>query len=375
VTIPPYARLAAKLLKREETLLPEPEPLPDALRADAVAALQRALVQRARRQRVRRSAYAGLGIAAALGLVWLAGSRLGPEPHAQRRSAQSAPPAEAEVAVYTFGAGARVIGGNARGALQAPGGRVQALANGRALLAFQTGTRVALEADSDLALVENGAAQVLALGHGALRADVAKLAPGRRFLVHTADAEVEVHGTSFRVSTLAEATGCGDASLTRVEVFEGVVSVRHAGVEHRIEKGQVWPGGCPAPSPTLLGAAAPPPEKNAARAPVIPRDNASGAAEPVAASLASDLVAQNDAFAAAVAARRAGDLARAARGFDALLARYPDGPLAESAAVQRLNVMRVLDPARARDLAREYLVRYPNGFAREQAAAWVLETP
>ena len=58
-----------------------------------------------------------------------------------------------------------------------------------------------------------------------------------------------------------------------------------------------------------------------------------------------------------------------------MLARFPNGALAESAAVQRMKVMREIDRGRARELARAYLARYPHGFAREQAAALLAESP
>jgi hypothetical protein len=375
VTIPPYSRLAAKLLKREHDALEQPAQVSEAARADAVSAIERALVQRARKQKLQRVALAcAAGAAAAATLAWYADvSRPHSEPARVAAPTATTAPAQ-EIIVHPFGDGARVFGAAANGALQQAGARVHAAAHGRALLAFSTGTRVMLEEDGDLTLVENGAAQVLALDHGALRADVAKLAPGRRFLVHTADAEVEVHGTSFRVLTREDAAHCAGAALTQVEVFEGVVTVRSDGVEHRIEKGGEWSASCPEAQVTALPEATarrPDSDRSAAR-----ERNAHTAPELTAATTSSsDLIVQNDAFAAAVAAHRAGDLARAARGFDDLLARFPHGPLAESAAVQRLKVVRKLDPARARALSREYLARYPDGFARMLASEIAAESP
>jgi outer membrane protein assembly factor BamD (BamD/ComL family) len=84
---------------------------------------------------------------------------------------------------------------------------------------------------------------------------------------------------------------------------------------------------------------------------------------------------QNRAFALAVSAHRAGDLERAAREFDRLIERFPNGPLAESATVQRMKLARDIDRPRARVLARDYLARYPNGFARELAQAIADEAP
>jgi outer membrane protein assembly factor BamD (BamD/ComL family) len=90
---------------------------------------------------------------------------------------------------------------------------------------------------------------------------------------------------------------------------------------------------------------------------------------------ASSLSEQNRAFALAVGAHRAGDVERAAHEFDRLIERFPEGPLAESASVQRMKLARDVDHPRARMLAREYLARYPGGFARELARAIADEAP
>jgi hypothetical protein len=372
VTIPAYARLAAKLLKREqESIAPSAAPS-EAVRADAVAAIERALVQRTRRRVVLRAGFAGIGLAAAAALLWLYAPRAQPTAR-PALVANAATPHVQDIIVHPFGSGAHVFGASANGALQTPGARVKVLPQGLALLAFGTGTRVTLEEEGDLTLVENGAAQVLALDHGALRADVAKLTPGRRFLVHTADAEVEVHGTSFRVSTLADPAQCGGAMRTQVEVFEGVVTVRNAGGEQRIEKGGRWTAACAQPP-----AVAAQPVASAAESANEPARASRSQGEPAQATApaaASSLSEQNRAFALAVSAHRAGDLERAANEFDRLIERFPDGPLAESANVQRMKLARDIDRPRAHVLAREYLARYPGGFARELAHAIAEETP
>jgi len=406
VTIPPYARLAARLLQREHDEQSRPAAPPDAVRADAVAAIERAIAQRSRRRLQRRAVWVGAGLAASLALAVVARGAFGPAPTPSTALATAPAPAIAsaqvqEIIVHGFGSGAQVTGGSSEHTLREPGGRVQVPASGHALLAFATGTRVTLEAGADLTLVENDAAQVLALDKGALRADVAKLAPGHRFLVHTADAEVEVHGTSFRVLTDPDGAGCGDGATTRVEVFEGVVTVRHAGVEHRITPGGHWPESCSSttepvalgevqladqPEPPAVAPAREPAAEHGARGAhavahaARPRARLAAALAPSAVTdrpvpSGSSLVEQNDAFAAAVAAHRAGDLARAARGFEALIAHFPEGPLAESAAVQHMKVMLELDHERAKALAHQYLDLYPDGFARDHAASIADESP
>jgi hypothetical protein len=66
-------------------------------------------------------------------------------------------------------------------------------------------------------------------------------------------------------------------------------------------------------------------------------------------------------------AKRRGDLRGAVASFDRLLSRYPDCPMAQSAAAERMKLLATTDRARASDAARDYLRRYPAGFARDDA--------
>jgi hypothetical protein len=301
-----------------------------------------------------------------------------------------------EVVVHAVGQGVRIDGARAvpaEGAALLPGARVVALPHGHAMLAFASGSKVTVEEGGEVTMIEAGASQVLGLGIGALRADVAKLAVGERFVVRTADAEVEVHGTSFRVATVPADAACGAGTRTRVEVYEGVVTVRSAGVEARVPAGEHWPLGCVGEQASSLRSSAPArdgrvevrasvrvlpsvaaePQAAANGARVLP----SVAAEPQAvtggASMASDLAAQNDAFASATAARRAGQLSSAVTRLEALLASYPNGPLTEDATAERMKLLRELDAVRAQEAARGYLSRYPRGFARADARAILTE--
>jgi outer membrane protein assembly factor BamD (BamD/ComL family) len=88
----------------------------------------------------------------------------------------------------------------------------------------------------------------------------------------------------------------------------------------------------------------------------------------------SALTEQNDLFLAAQRARRDGHLRRALADYDLLLRRYPDGPLAEAALVERMRLSRELRPARAVEEARDYLGRFPTGFGRREASE-MLEGP
>jgi hypothetical protein len=207
---------------------------------------------------------------------------------------------------------------------------------------FATGTTVEVEGGGDVLVVQADRSQILALGGGALRADVMKLAPGERFVVRTSDAEVEVHGTSFRV---AQVPSPCDGISTRVTVFEGVVAVRHAGTEDRVASGEEWPRGCDSPKRTATAPHVAPP------------------------ALTSTLAAQNALYAEALAANRAGDAPGAIAKLDRFLSVYPDSPLAESAAAQRMKLLRDADPSRAQAAAHAYLERYPDGIAKTEADA------
>jgi hypothetical protein len=87
------------------------------------------------------------------------------------------------------------------------------------------------------------------------------------------------------------------------------------------------------------------------------------------------LAEQNDRFAEAIAAKRSGNASLAVVRFERFLATYPQSALAESAAVERMKLLAAADPARGAAAARQYLARYPAGFARAEAEAIVAEHP
>ena len=354
MTIPFYARIAGRLLARQErATVPPPSP---GDRAAAISAIERAIA--ARRRTRRRNRWLG-GLAAAAALALVAGGAVHEMRHRSQnvtssQATQSHGPAEMQVVGYTVRGAASVVssGGSAplseRRMLPA-GSRVVTPAGGRVMLAFATGTDVALGEAADMTIVDEGATQALRLDHGSLDLHVAKLSADQRFLVQTPDAEVEVRGTQFKVSLVSPDAACGAGTPTRVAVSEGVVVVRQAGVESRVEAGQQWPSGC-------------------TQAPVATRASGSSAPHgPSSVAPASSLGEQNDMFADAMAAKRRGDTGEALADFDRFLARYPASPLAESATVERMRLLRSADPGRAQAAARQYLGRYPNGFARAEA--------
>jgi outer membrane protein assembly factor BamD (BamD/ComL family) len=80
-------------------------------------------------------------------------------------------------------------------------------------------------------------------------------------------------------------------------------------------------------------------------------------------------------YAAASRAARAGNDALAVRTLNELLARYPSSPLAQNARVDRFRALnRTGKVADAVAAARRYLADYPNGFARDEAKALVLQS-
>jgi hypothetical protein len=367
MTVPEYARLAARALARGDGEEREP-PAPSAEnRARMIGAVEAAL--RAKRARLlwRRGAYAALAVAAAVGAVgvgvraWRAPSAVvaavGPTKNLGV-SAPGSPAAQAASSALADGladASQPPLASLEDGEALAPGSHIVARRRGHALLAFATGTRLTVEDGGDLTLVDGGPDSVVSLAHGALRADVPELAAGASLRVRTSDAEVEVRGTSFRVA--ADEAPC-EGAATRVEVYEGTVTIRHAGAEERVEAGSSWPRGCVAVSArasSLAGAA------TRGRAP-----SAAATAKAPAVS-ASSLVEQNDLFAAALASKQAGDVGAAIERFAAFTSRYPASPLAESAAAHRMKLLRGVDPARATAAARAYLARWPDGFARSEA--------
>lgn len=92
-----------------------------------------------------------------------------------------------------------------------------------------------------------------------------------------------------------------------------------------------------------------------------------------AASVASALGEQNDLFAEAVVAKRNGESHVALATFNRFVATYPASPLAQSAAVERMRLLRAAQSPLVFRAAREYLARYPDGFACAEAEAIVAD--
>jgi len=353
---PRYAGLVAKALGKNES--PAPPPPSDAERARAIATVV-ARMRAARRRRLARNT--GIVFAAA---ACIALSVIGVGKWRKHRveTAHAAPSAQQVPVVATAHALAGTVNAVHEGHSQKlvegkvlnAGDRLVVEPGGRGTLTLSTGTQILLEESGSLAIVEQGHTQLYSLETGSVRAFVAKLPQGDRFLFRTADAEIEVRGTAFRVFRADLDPNCG-ATTTRVEVTEGVVVVRAFGVEERVAAGEHWPKGCTWSTTAALPTPSAPPSTKTT----------------TGVTATSDLATQNELFAQAIAAKRSGDNATALVSFDRFLAKYPTSPLCESAAAERLRILAATDRKRAVVAAREYLARYPSGPSRKDAEAIV----
>lgn len=376
---PYYARLVAKLLSRAAERHTERRP---AARATTILQIEAALRNQSRRQRQARwaTAVALSSAIAAAGALWVTRARSGGTHALDEVSAIASP----------IGSGAQLSNAAGPAALRGesallPGNQLLAGAEGGARLRLSTGTEIAIEHGADLTFSEAGPTERFVLASGELQAKVAKLRPGQRFIIETPDAEVEVHGTVFALRVIELEPDCVAAGRTRLEVREGVVEVRAHGTASYVHPGERWPAPCgdglaaraPAASMPLTGAlpsalpsAIPAPVPSAAHStPTPPSSKAADSANAV-----SLTKLQNELFARAVRARRMGDDQAALKQFEELTLTFPNSPLAESAAAQRMRLLAHADPARAATAAREYLKRYPHGFAAGDAAS-ILQRP
>lgn len=348
MTAPRFAGLVARYLARTA----------DRLRWSAgsdthtrgVAMVEEALRRRARRRLLTQTTV-GIAAAAAAAVVVVASThrRSGPNPMAGApRPHGSVGDGEIDI----------VADGRSLGA----GERVVTKAGGNAEIRLSTGTRIQLEELTDVVVQSAGLLEAFALEQGEIDARVAKLGPTQRFVVSTPDAEVEVRGTQFRVRVVAADPSCLDGTVTRVDVTEGVVAVRHAHVEALVGPGSSWPSGCTVPQAPSSSAPAPPPT------PAV-------ALRPSSSTPSSTLADQNALFARAVAAKQRGDASEAIADFEKLLATYPGSPLAESAAAERMRLLNALDRHRGAEAAREYIRRWPDGLVRAEAQAIAEQMP
>ncbi len=312
MSAPQYARLASKLFVREGDWSAAPPPTHDT-RNQAIASIAAAIDQRARRRRTARWSGGSMAVAAAAAAV------LAVTHHESRKPlpvAINTPSRPVQITAHSVGGVASVVVSGAEAPLAegrpvAEGSRLVTPPDGRATLAFSTGTSVVVGEGTDMTLGGEGDSQLLRLNTGWIDLHVAKLMTGQRFVVDTSDSEVEVRGTRFRVSIARPDPSCGDGTTTRLSVTEGVVVIRHGGVEDRVAAGEHWPEHCAAAMTSWTPTAS----RTAAGTPGVP---AAAGAVPI-----STLAEQNNLFAEAFASKRDGDVSGALAAFDRYLSKYP----------------------------------------------------
>ncbi|MEO8899889.1 MAG: FecR domain-containing protein [Polyangiaceae bacterium] len=373
---PRYAQIAARVLADAPE---ESVPVTEAARAAAVERIAGTLNAKTQR-RSRRSKFLGVAgaiAAAALGYLGL---------HAESHGDSAGSPKVVSAVVLAHGSGAMVSShGNTQPLTNASalneGSHLIASAGGGATVRLSTGTELSVDHDSNMEFENAGPVERFFLAQGVLRATVAKLKPNERFIVRTPDAEVEVRGTVFRVEVVDPDPNCSAGARTRVTVTEGLVEVRGAGASTYVHPGETWPAGCqasvPVPAePTLAASESRPKARrtsvghhslSASTSPLEASEADGPTLEPQLAKEGSSIAQQNELFADAAAARRQGDSALAISTFELLLRRYPTSPLAEGAAVQRMSLLAASNPTAAKNAARQYLTRYPRGYARSDA--------
>jgi hypothetical protein len=370
-------------------VFPVPDPEEEAARRARIAArvmdLQRELS--AKHQRRKRFGYA-LALAALVGGVCAVALSL------TSALGTREPPLVESADVVQFVAGRATLSDGSGSASLAPG-RLE-VSNDAVLVTraeegaeFRLSSQTALQVApaSSVGLARNtaglgGFEERVRLRAGSVSLIVPKLGTRGKVSVETRDALVEVHGTQFSVRVVERAPL---DPFTEVDVREGRVLVRSGELSRLLGAGEHWSSNEPAePAPVAVPAA---PVTEAAPAPPVI------AAEPVRSSTravkqrrgtrrpeshetASDLAAQNQLMEAAELAQKSNMPSLALDRLDRLVRRYPDAELSHNARVERFRILKGMGKQQqAAAEAREYLERYPDGFAREEAEHLIQAAP
>ncbi len=225
--------------------------------------------------------------------------------------------------------------------------------------------------DSQHAVHKLAGLELVRLEGGTIDLRVAPLSVGQRVVVVTADAELEVRGTDFRVSAAS-------GRLRAVEVREGRVELRHPSGTVLLGAGERWPAPESRAEAQPVQASRPEAIEDAPAGPSRgsetrsaagePRESAEAAPRPVRAEPTDHRAAASAAFARAVHALERGECDRAITLLRAFLAAHPDDPRAEDArwlvvvAHQRAGRTRA-----AQSAAQDYLERHPRGYRQPEA--------
>jgi hypothetical protein len=333
-----YAHLVARLLRTARGRIGPHLSPPHEDATAQLASVIRSAAARRRRGRLAKLVGAGTGAAClALALVWRWTRPNDTEPVGSVVESAKAP-RSTFVAAGAAVATVMDVRGSSRALLSGEGwasGEHLRTADRPANLATKDGSGIDVQPHSDLQLLRADAERRIQLGVGAVEVHVTKLTAGQRFVIETPDAEVEVRGTRFRVSIVPAVDDCGDGTVTRVSVTEGVVVVRSSGLEFRVGAGRRWPTECGEPDvPAQL-------VPSAVRGAASLRHLRKTSSLPASAleESTSTLATENDLFGAALKAESAGDGRAAVQLLDVLLARFPTSPLKESAALKRAKLI------------------------------------
>ena len=228
----------------------------------------------------------------------------------------------------------------------------------------RTVTTVESEGGARFLRSADGGTETVNLETGAVRLSVRHLNVGERFLVKTADAEVEVRGTVFRVE--AE-----DGRLRNVVVVEGKVEVRFRGGTFLLTADERWDR--PADAPPVASPVAAPPSTGTLVA--LSPGKRGSIAPPPPPSAKPSAADDTGAFVEGMGMMERGDYGAAARRLEAFSKSSPGDDRAEDAAfLVIIALQRAGRPTEAAAAARRYLSAYPEGFRRTQARA-IAEAP
>ena len=244
-------------------------------------------------------------------------------------------------------------------------------------------TTVAPERGARFAQQSAGGAETVTLDEGAATFAVRPLSAGERFIIKTADGEVELRGAVARV----EAAG---SKVRAVSVQEGKAEVRYGGAVFELSAGSAWSPPLAAPPPAIDAPAVAPtsdprlgraslhgtgstPAARGASKPVAPTAAEARASEPVAPAATPPEPPKVEPgatdFADAVHLFERGDYPSAARRLAEFSRAHPDDGRAEdSAFLGIIALQRTGKTAEAAAAAQRYLQAYPSGYRRAEAA-------
>lgn len=241
-----------------------------------------------------------------------------------------------------------------------PGGKMTTDSGDPREFVLASGSRLRIAGGSVVDYVEGNSVHRFSMSKGNVEFSVVRQRASERFLVDTPDVEIEVHGTAFDVAINDRTDSCGHR--TAVSVSEGIVEVRAAGQRSFVNAGSHWPEkNCDSVPPSTQQQH---PSQQHPTSSVVRAQERAGNAEPAqpisqraplqtsvppksdATASASSLAKQNELFARATLALEHREYERAIALYDELDAKYPNGPLAASAAAARQRCRELASKAR-----------------------------